>query len=131
MKSLPKELGGLLVTIILMIVGVGPALAGGLVEIDFDATNFPDPAVIDNEYWPLIPGTVFTYFAETEDGCEWNVVDVTHDNTTFIAGVKVVVVLDLEWLDESDECAEEEYDHVDFDPSYRFNENRSPPGVIT
>ena len=131
MKCLLNKLNELLAAICLMTFAGGQVLAGGLVELDFDKNNFPDPAVIDNSYWPLIPGTVFTYFAETEDGCEWNVVDVTYDDTTYIAEVKVVVVLDLEWLDESDGCAEGDYDPADYDPFDPFNEANFPPGDLT
>ncbi len=48
---------------------------------DFDWANdfifdSHDPLVIDNAYWPLIPITVFTYTAETDDECELNIVTV-------------------------------------------------------
>lgn len=131
MNSVINNLGGLLTAMILMTVAGGQVLAGGLIEFDFDESNFPDPAVIDNEYWPLTPGTVFTYFAETEDGCEWNVVDVTYDRTTSIADVKVVVVLDLEWLDESEDCSEDDYNPLNYDPSDPFNDGNFPPGDLT
>jgi hypothetical protein len=87
-----------------MAVAGGHTLAGGLVdEFDFDTVGFTDPLDIDNQYWPQVAGTIFTYFAETEDGCEWNTVDVTYDEDT-IDGVTVRVVLDMEWLDESEDC---------------------------
>lgn len=95
--------------IALAMLGGGNALAGGLVELDFNAANFPGSPVIDNEYWPMVPGTVYTYFAETEDGCEWNIVDVTNLEYVVAAGVNTVVVLDIEWLDESDDCADIAY----------------------
>lgn len=75
-------------------------------EFDFDTVGFNDPLDIDNQYWPMVAGTIFTYFAETEDGCEWNTVDVTWDDDT-IDGVTVRVVLDTEWLDESEDCEDE------------------------
>ena len=107
MKEQLKKLG-MLISAILMITAVGgQALAGGLVdEFDFDTVGFTAPLVIDNQYWPQVAGAIFTYFAETEDGCEWNRVVVTHD-TDNIDGVTVRVVLDREWLDESDDCADE------------------------
>ncbi len=91
--------------VFLMSVAGGPALAGGLVEMDFESTDFSNPTVIDNTYWPLEAGTVFTYFAETEDGCEWNRVEVTY-GVEVIDGVTARVVLDREWLDESDDCGD-------------------------
>ena len=115
----------------LSILSIGPTYAGGLVDLDFDTANFSDPRNIDNPYWPLMPGTVFTYFSETDDGCEWNVVDITKDTGTSIAGVDVVVVLDLEWLDESEECAVGDYNPADYDPSDPLNEDNFPPGDLT
>jgi hypothetical protein len=71
---------------------------------DKDKTYNPqiDPAdfvgVIDNPYFPLTPGTTFTYEAETEDGLEKDVVTVTHD-TKEILGVTCTVVRDTATLD--------------------------------
>ena len=130
MKKLSNKLVRLVTAIVLMFVVGGHALAGGLVEIDFDADDFPGTPLIDNMYWPLTPGTVFTYFAETDDGCEWNVVDVTYD-TVSIAGVEAVVVLDFEWLDENEDCAKGDYDPADYDPTDPFEEDNFPPGDLT
>jgi hypothetical protein len=72
---------------------------------DKDKTYNPqiDPAdfvsVIDNPYFPLTPGTTFTYEAETEDGRETDVVTVTHD-TKEILGVTCTVVRDTATLDD-------------------------------
>ena len=107
MKERLKNLGVLISAIFMITVVGGQALAGGLVdEFDFDTVGFTEPLDIDNQYWPQVAGTIYTYFAETEDGCEWNRVVVTHD-TDSIDGVTVRVVLDREWLDESDDCADE------------------------
>jgi hypothetical protein len=83
----------------------GQAFAGGLYERDFSDANFSNSTTIDNPYWPLIPGMEFTYFAETDDGCEWNRVTVT-DYTYEILGIDTVVVEDKEWLDEAEDCAD-------------------------
>jgi hypothetical protein len=72
---------------------------------DKDKTYNPqiDPAdfvsVIDNPYFPLTPGTTFTYEAETEDGRETDVVTVTHD-TKEILGVTCTVVRNTATLDD-------------------------------
>jgi hypothetical protein len=63
------------------------------VTIPFSASNFSDPLDIDNTYFPLVPGTTFTYKAETPDGCEVDVVTVT-DDTRVIDGVTTRVVHD-------------------------------------
>jgi len=63
---------------------------------------FPGPgafvAVIDNPYYPLIPGTTFEYRAETSAGLETNTVEVTSDTKT-ILGVAATVVHDRVFLD--------------------------------
>ncbi len=60
----------------LLFVAADRAHAGGLLSIAFDPVNFDDiadPLVVDNPYLPLNPlgytGGIFTYEAETEDGC--------------------------------------------------------------
>ncbi|MDH3596705.1 MAG: hypothetical protein OEU09_19265 [Rhodospirillales bacterium] len=87
----------------------GHALAGGLVEIEFNAGDFTamgnDPLDIDNRWWPLQAGTRFVYFAENEDDeCLMNEVVVT-DATKFVAaGVLARVVEDKEWIDLDGVC---------------------------
>ena len=72
------------------------------VEIpDVSSVDFGDPGdsiEINNIYMPLIPGTIFTYEAVTEDGLERNTVEVT-TGTKFILGVETVVVRDMAYLD--------------------------------
>lgn len=55
-------------------------------------------AVIDNPYYPLIPGTTFEYRAETADGVETNTVEVTSQTKT-ILGVTATVVHDQVFLE--------------------------------
>lgn len=71
------------------------------VETTFSATNFSDPLTIDNNYFPLVPGTTLTYEADTKDGCEVNVFTVTSD-TRQIDGVTTRVIHDQAY--ESDAC---------------------------
>lgn len=52
---------------------------------------------IDNPFFPLIPGTIFTYKGPTEEGEETDVVEVTH-STRVIMGVTCVEVLDSVFL---------------------------------
>jgi hypothetical protein len=83
----------------------GGAEAANL-EIDFEAAVFSNPTLIDNQYWPLIPGTNFVYAAETEDGCEVNMVSVTSDTKDDFgapyASIVALEVEDLEWFKEGD-----------------------------
>ena len=55
-------------------------------------------AVIDNPYYPLIPGTTFEYRSATPDGVETNTVEVTRETKT-ILGVAATVVHDQVFLD--------------------------------
>ncbi len=55
-------------------------------------------SVIDNPYFPLVPGTTFFFEADTPDGFEEVETIVTHD-TKKILGVTCVVVHDIARLD--------------------------------
>jgi hypothetical protein len=55
-------------------------------------------ALVDNPYFPLIPGTTFQYRTETADGLETNTVEVTRQ-TKRILGVSATVVHDRVFLD--------------------------------
>lgn len=65
----------------------------------FDTDDFSNPTQIDNEYFPLEPGMVWNYEAETEDGTEAVVVEVL-DETREVGGIDCVVVRDQVWVDE-------------------------------
>ncbi|WP_294123807.1 hypothetical protein [Sphingomonas sp.] len=80
---------------------VAPPATARTVQIPFNASNFSDPLDIDNVYFPLEPGTTFTYKGETVDGCEVVVTEVTSD-TRVIAGVTTRIVHDSAY--ESDTC---------------------------
>jgi hypothetical protein len=106
------------------------------IAIPFDSDNFDNPLVIDNHYWPQVPGSVFIYKAETPDGCEWSKVTVT-SNTKEISvpgqdTIYVRVVEDFEYEDEDcggidpDELAEKTFDWYgqdDFDNIWYFGED--------
>jgi hypothetical protein len=80
------------------------ARGGGLVEYPFDLADFNTPLLIDNPYWPLLPGARVTYFEESADECIVNEVLVTSraksDFGGDYVGLTARVVLDREWLDE-------------------------------
>ena len=66
---------------------------------NFDQAQFTPEAPIDNPYFPLSPGTVFSYGGETLEGeVESNDVLVT-DATRQIAGVTATVVRDTAYID--------------------------------
>jgi hypothetical protein len=54
-------------------------------------------AVVDNPFYPLIPGTTFEYRAETDEGVETNIIEVTSQTRT-ILGVAATVVHDRVFL---------------------------------
>ena len=58
-----------------------------------DPANFT-AAVVDNPYYPLVPGTVLKYREISEGETKENIITVTHD-TKEIMGVKCVVVHDV------------------------------------
>ena len=84
----------------LAILMAAPA-AATTVSIPFNAGNFSDPLDIDNQYWPLMPGTTQTYKAETQDGCEIDIFEVTNSTKT-ILGVATRVVHDTAY--EAEDC---------------------------
>ncbi len=114
---------------------VAPAPATEI-SIPFDADNFDNPMVIDNQYWPQVPGTIFIYKAETPDGCEWSKVTVTNDTKDItVPGqdmITVRVVEDFEYEDEDcggivpEELSEKTFDWYgqdDFDNIWYFGED--------
>lgn len=94
--SLPALLAALVSSSALAIPPVTPV---------FDPANF-DQAV-ENPYFPLRPGTAFTYLSQKPDGTEAETVMVTHQHK-MILGVSVFVVHDSVFLNE--ELSEETFD---------------------
>jgi hypothetical protein len=89
-----------LLTLAVALLAAGAAHAR-TVSIPFSASNFPNPPVIDNTYFRLIPGDTFTYKADTVDGCEVDVVTVT-SQTREVDGVMTRAVHDQAF--EGDTC---------------------------
>ncbi len=61
-------------------------------------TTFSDPTRIDNPYFPLTPGTVNTYVAESNGETELIIVETLH-STRLVMGVTCVVVRDRVYQD--------------------------------
>ena len=68
-----------------------------------DPANFTNSAVIDNQYFPLTPGTTLTY----EGDGERVVTEITHD-TRMVMGINCVVVRDRAF--EDGELVEDTFD---------------------
>jgi len=113
-KTISKQLLFVFAAAVAMGAGSSNALAGGLLDLEFDDVVFSNPTVIDNPYWPLLPGGVaskaFTYIGDGEDECVVNIIsvvagDVKMDFGGDYAGSTAQVVLDQEWVFEDvEEC---------------------------
>jgi hypothetical protein len=125
------------------------ALGGGFYDPEIDPQDFV--AVVDNPYFPLIPGRTLVYEKMTPEGLERVRVTTTHD-TIEILGVTCTVVRDVETLD--DEVIEDtldwfaqdvqgnvwyfgeisrEYEDgrlVSLDGSWKAGEDGAMPGII-
>lgn len=88
----------LLLAFSVVVLAPGRAI-GRIVEIPFNAGNFPLSPAINNPYWPLPVGATFVYRAQTEDECSYNKLTVTGD-TKSVMGVQTRVVRDQEWITE-------------------------------
>lgn len=107
-----------LISFVLLMVAAGHALAGGLIDTSYETwldTDFDEnPQDLSrNPWWDPSAGPVL-YFADSEDGCEWNLVeDAGQLDGAFSGGdftgdyeMDIRVILDREWLDEDVECEE-------------------------
>jgi hypothetical protein len=74
-------------------------------NLTIDPANFV--AVINNPFYTLSHGSIFTYQGATDEGIKKNIVTVTNE-TKNILGVIATVVWDREWL--NDALIEETYD---------------------
>jgi len=75
----------------------------------FDASNFSNPTTIDNEWWPLKPGTQYIYEGATVEAGEkipHRIVFTVTDLTKVINGVRTVVVFDRDYRGDQLEEAE-------------------------
>jgi hypothetical protein len=98
-------------------VAVVTALAGTVLIIgisyDWPVDYAPviDPedfvSIVDNEFFPLTPGTAYIYEGNSSEGPEYNEVRVTYD-TKVVLGVTCIVVRDSVWT--NGELAEVTYD---------------------
>lgn len=83
-----------------------------------DAVFTADSADITNTWWTLHPeGSNFLYFAESDDGCAWNLAEVLgtyeHDfDAPYDDETETRIVLDREWVDEDCEYADLDADDV-------------------
>jgi hypothetical protein len=72
---------------------LGSAADGRTLTIPFNSSNFSNSLDIDNRYFPLPVGAVWTYKSDTADGCEVDVTTVTTD-TRALDGVTTRVIRD-------------------------------------
>lgn len=81
----------------------------GMADVNYnpelDPVNFADS--VTNVFFPLRPGSVYTYESETEDGTE-NIVVTVLDSSKVILGITCTVVHDVVSID--DQVIEDTYD---------------------
>ena len=75
--------------------GAGVTASSNIITIPFDPANFVNG--VNNPFYPLPPGTVWTYRGTSKAGVETNVVEVTRQNKT-ILGVAITVVHDVVYI---------------------------------
>jgi hypothetical protein len=78
----------------------------GSEEVELDPADFA--ARIDNPYWPMAPGSRWTYRETAGDGSVQRVVVTVTDRTKRIAGIDATVVHDV--VSEEGEVAEDTFD---------------------
>lgn len=81
---------------------LAPPSSAKTLTFTFDKDNFDNPLIIDNEFFPLVPGTTFIFKAETPDGCEedhFTVTGDTKDITIDGETIAVRVIQDLAYED--------------------------------
>jgi hypothetical protein len=129
MKKTLDVLFGLLIAATLLAFSGGFAVAGGLVPTtseDFFYADFTNAEMINNQWWTLMEGNKFVYFAEEDDECAWNMVEVLGALPDgYFGGVyqntHARIILDREWADEDCEAQtiediwEEDPDEVTYD----------------
>jgi hypothetical protein len=81
-------------------------LPQGSDPVTLDPANFG--TVIDNPYWPMAPGTVWTHREVEADGTELTIVVTVTDETKEILGITTVVVHDV--VTEDGETVEDTFD---------------------
>ena len=89
----------------------GAAQAGPCELPDFGSASFTEPLVIDNPFWPLVPGTTFVYEPVPNEDNVVNTITVTNETKTITVDGKSIecrVVYDVETVD--GDLAEETYD---------------------
>jgi hypothetical protein len=90
-------------TIVVAAMSITGAATAANLEVDFDGAVFTNPTFISNVYWPLTSGVSHVYFAETEDGCEVNMVTGSDTRNGFgepYDEISARAVEDLEWFSE-------------------------------
>jgi hypothetical protein len=84
----------------ILVCGAAPAAP---IVPDFGSANFTPGAVVDNAFFPLMPGTRYTYSAEVEEDGETESIKIEEfvtNDTRIVAGVEARVVRVREWVDD-------------------------------
>ena len=102
MKKLMCFLSSAIAVVMLLGSSVGVAKAGPCELPDFALAEFSDPLIINNPYWPLVPGTIFKYEPVPNEDDVVNTITVTSDTKEITVDNKTIecrVVYDIEEVD--------------------------------
>lgn len=92
----------LLSAVILLGFSIGVVQAGPCELPDFESDNFSNPTIINNPYWPLVPGTTFVYEPVPNEDNVVNTITVTDGIKTITVDGESIdcrVVYDVETVD--------------------------------
>lgn len=104
MKRFTIAIGGIALLLMFMASAAIPTQAEG---VSFNKAKFSNPLVVDNPYFPLVPGTTFIYEG-TEDRKSTFEEFVVTNQTKTILGVETRVIRDTNW--ENGKLVEETFD---------------------
>ena len=99
MRKVMYCLTSVIVAVTLIGFSVSIVQAGSCELPDFSSANFTTPLIIDNPYWPLVPGTTFVYEPVPNEDNVVNTIEVTNRTKKIkVDGKKILcrVVYDVE-----------------------------------
>ena len=96
-------IGRFMLGVIMLLSFLTGAVEAGPCELaDFGSASFTEPLVIDNPFWPLVPGTTFVYEPVPNEDNVVNTITVTDDTKIITVDGKSIecrVVYDVETVD--------------------------------
>jgi hypothetical protein len=78
---------------VVLVLALAATATATIVRPEFDAASFAPDNAVTNAYFPLIPGTVYTYRGVKDGKPASDVLEVTHERT-LVGGVEATVIHD-------------------------------------